>query len=90
MYIKLDASITLLEACKSLDFKAHEAVILLHKYYADPNYQNPGTYANALHWCARRGNLGVMKILVKSGANLQAVDSRNRNTLIWACDTKRF
>ena len=81
------ASDVLLESSKELRFKPFQALDLLYRG-ANPNVHDKLTWTTPLHFCARRGNLQVMKLLVNAGANCNALDNRFQNPLLLACDTK--
>ena len=81
------ASDVLLESSKEMRFKPFEAMDLLYRG-ANPNVHDKLTWTTPLHFCARRGNLSVMKVLVNAGADCSLVDNRFQNPLILACDTK--
>lgn len=81
------ASEVLLESSKELRFKPFQALDLLYRG-ANPNVHDKLTWTTPLHYCARRGNLQVMKLLVNAGADCNVVDNRFQSPLLFACDTK--
>jgi ankyrin repeat protein len=83
-----DGMSPLIQACA--DKKLDEVTILL-EHGADINYAIPDTKTTAFLMGASQGSLAICEILVKNGADVNALDSQGKNALISAIyKTTRF
>jgi len=51
---------------------------------ADPNHAEPQEHRAALHWAAAGGNADIVRMLLRAGANPEALDSQARTPAQWA------
>ncbi len=53
---------------------------------ADPNLAEPDRKISPLHWAAIGGNVGIVRLLLESGAHVNPRDYKGRTPLSWARD----
>lgn len=83
-----EATLVLYHMCKEKEFHGFQCIRLLERG-ANPNYVNKGKADTPLHWATRRGNITVMRLLLYAGADPFALDSRHRNSLHIASESRR-
>jgi ankyrin repeat protein len=59
----------------------HENVQILIDNKADVNYQSKYDGYTSLHWAARKGDLQLVRLLLKHGARVQLVNNKNQTPL---------